>query len=107
SDTYWLAFKLMASLGSLGWSVPRMPHPIIADRSELCKSIPALQCMGGQPFGVTVLTRENPSNDEVGASGILVNALVSSMRGWAPGVFSSAHSSVPPQTIRILVGPKP
>ena len=59
--------------------------------------------MGGQTFGVTVLTSENASAEETAARDKLVKAFAESLRF----AFGSTHESVPKETIRILVGAKP
>src|SRR3984893_15915729 len=68
SDTWWLAMRISGMLGSMGWPlVTPLPQTLGGDNSELCKHLPPLQCMGGQPFGVTVLTSENASAEETAA----------------------------------------
>jgi hypothetical protein len=104
SDTWWLAMRISGMLGSMGWPlVTPLPQTLGGDNSELCKHLPPLQWMGGQPFGVTVLTSENASAEETAARDKLVKAFAESLR-FASG---STHESVPKETIRILVGPKP
>jgi hypothetical protein len=104
TDTFWLASRTSAILGSLGWHlVTPIPQPIVPDNSELCKFLPPLQCMGGQPFGVTVLTHDESSAEEVASRNALQKAFAASL---PMGAWGSTHDAVPKGIIRILVGPK-
>jgi hypothetical protein len=103
TDTFWLASRMLAILGSLKWHlITPIPQPIVPDNSELCRYLPPLQCMGGQPFGVTVLTHDESSDQETATRDALKKAFAASVRfAWG-----STHYSVPKGAIRILVGPK-
>lgn len=106
TDSPWLAQRLTVAFGALGWQIPEgmagLPHAVKPDDSELCKIVSPIECMGGQQFGVTVLTHSPPSEADKVTQSDLMRAVGIGI--GAVGMFGSEHPSVPPGTIRILIG---
>ena len=107
-DTEWLAGRLFAAFGTLHWPVGGLTEPVTLERTELCRLVPDVTCIGAQTMGVTVLVHEPPSKADESARSLVMDAFVNAQIGWIPsGIFGSSATSIPPGTIRIIVAPRP
>lgn len=106
SDAWQLAFTLSALLHQAGWEVTEqipVPEP---DRSVIPpgKDTPRVMAAGGQPSGVTVVTRESdPGQDS--AFQALIRALGHGMEG--PVMGSSSDMRGPEMGLRVVIAAKP
>jgi hypothetical protein len=103
TDSSWLAQRIAAAFGSQGWKLIESPSPVKPDDSLLCKTAPPLECMGGNSFLVTVVTRPSLPDEESAVKQRLMNALGVAL---GTGMFGGEHVSVPIWTFRIMVGPR-
>jgi hypothetical protein len=104
TDSPWLAQRILVAFGVQGWQLADgMARPVKPDDSDLCRHVPALECMGGNSFLVTVVISHPTLADDEKTQRSLMNALGLAL---GTGMFGGEHPSVPPGTMRIMVGPR-
>lgn len=115
-EAYLFALAIQMALMDAGWTVLTNSGPIPdnAVRSDLqglspdqLRKIPNLMRVGGQPTGVSVVTREMPSPSSDGRAPTIASALLDAMLKGGFGVGFSQEPSMPDTRVLILVGPKP
>jgi hypothetical protein len=104
TDSRWLALRILAAFGMQGWQLGDGDvHPVQPDDSLLCRQEPPIECMGGNMFGVTVVINSARPKEDERTQTALMNALISALKR---DMWGSDNPSVPPGTMRIMVGPR-
>jgi hypothetical protein len=113
ADANSLAFTISVSLRQAGWSTDqKLPAPLVpisgpAELKDVFSSLPLTHMAGGNAWGLSVVTNNEPDLDKLTSAAAIVRALLKSVNGPSSQVsLGRAYDALPEGRVRIIVGAK-